>query len=194
MGDKLKTVIVFLAGLTIGSVATWRFAQTKWQKIADDEINEMKEYYSSKYGTCEVENISEEIEKIPFDIEEEDSEYEPTKEEVVDYTKIASKYSSKEEKPDIKQFVHTEDMVGPRVIDPEEFGDNEEYDCVELTYYANGYLVDDVGNLVRDVEEKIGWENLDRFGEYEPDALHIVNDDLKVYYEILRDLDDYKEE
>ena len=46
MGDKLKGLLIFVSGVVIGSVVTHELVKTKYEKIANDEINEIREYYS----------------------------------------------------------------------------------------------------------------------------------------------------
>ena len=81
----------------------------------------------------------------------------------------------------------------PYVISPEEFGEFDNYEQISLTYYDDGYLADDMDDLVEDVEDIIGWELLNHIGEYEEDAIHIRNDSLKTDYEILRVMDRYSD-
>lgn len=72
------------------------------------------------------------------------------------------------------------------MIPPEEFGELDDYDQVSLTYYEDNYLANDRKELVTDVEGIIGWDNINRIGEYEDDAIHVRNDELKIDYEILQ--------
>ena len=46
MGDKLKGLLIFVSGVVVGSVVTHELVKTKYEKIANDEINEIREYYS----------------------------------------------------------------------------------------------------------------------------------------------------
>ena len=80
-----------------------------------------------------------------------------------------------------------EDKVGPYVITPEEFCENEDYEVVCLTHYADGYLVDDNGDVIEDVEELLG-DAISEMGKYEDDVIHVCDDDRKCYYEILADM------
>ena len=86
-----------------------------------------------------------------------------------------------------EEVVAVTDNEAVVVIDPEEFGDEEDYDQVNLTYYADGVLTDDFDNPIEDVEAMVGDYALNSFGDFEPDAVHVRNDATKTYYEILRD-------
>lgn len=78
-------------------------------------------------------------------------------------------------------------MSKPYVIPPEQFGDNEDYDQISLTYYADQVLADENDEMIEDVEETIGFESLTHFGEYEDDSVFVRNDDKKCDYEVLMD-------
>ena len=109
------------------------------------------------------------------------------------------KYESqpKEEaaKPAKKEYKanHEEEESNPHVITPEEFGENNHYDRITLTYYADHVLADENDEIIRDVEETIGFGSLNHFGEYEADIVYVQNDILKCYYEITRDLRKYED-
>ncbi len=104
---------------------------------------------------------------------------------------------------DITSFLHTEnemttsaeksdmnenaDADCPHIITPEEFGEIEDYDTISLTLYSDGVVADDADKPIEDVDEVIGKESLDHFGEYEDDSVFVRNDKLKCDYEVLID-------
>lgn len=73
-------------------------------------------------------------------------------------------------------------------IDPEVFGELDEYTQSSLTYYADGVLTDEYDEPIDDIEETVGVENLKHFEE---DALYIRNSGLRCDYEILKDMRAY---
>ena len=87
------------------------------------------------------------------------------------------------------------DADGPRVIPPEVFGSEEDYDEIILTRYADGTLTDDADRIMDDaeIENTIGREILRHFVECEDDAIHVRNDRLKADYEIIQDPRSYGE-
>ena len=196
MGENIKNVLLFTAGLVVGSVVTWKMTKDKYEQWANDEIRMMREYYNQK---------EEEY------YEEEDLDEEPIEAEVrternakPDLTEYTSKLNesgytdySEISKKDEKEEDNESDMEEkPYVISPEEFGDFDDYETIELTYYKNGYVTDDQDILMSndEVEEAIGWNNITRMGEYEEDALHVRNEKPKTDYEILQVFDDYRED
>ena len=49
------------------------------------------------------------------------------------------------------------------MIPPEQFGDDENYDQISLTYYADGVLADENDEVIEDVEDAVGIDSLNRF-------------------------------
>lgn len=167
---------MFAAGAGVGSVATWQFLKKKYERIVDDEIRSFKEQYRKKREEQEVDTDERTTPK-----------YEPTEEEVEEYSEIIKTgnymtYSVDEEPP-----------KPPYVIAPDEFGDNEDYEQTTYTYYADGILADEDDRIVEDVEGSVGFESLTHFGEYEDDAVHVRNERLKIDFEILLDETEYSE-
>lgn len=49
------------------------------------------------------------------------------------------------------------------MIPPEQFGDDEEYEQISLTYYADGVLADENDEVIEDVEDAVGIDSLNHF-------------------------------
>ena len=79
------------------------------------------------------------------------------------------------------------------IIRPDEFGEYDDYDAISLTYYADHILTDEDDEIVEDIEDKIGFDALSHFGEYEEDSVFVRNDRIKCDYEILLDQRKYSE-
>ena len=79
------------------------------------------------------------------------------------------------------------------IIRPDEFGEYDDYDTISLTYYADHILTDEDDEIVEDIEDKIGFDALSHFGEYEEDSVFVRNDRIKCDYEILLDQRKYSE-
>ena len=78
-------------------------------------------------------------------------------------------------------------MDKPYDISPDEFGEFDDYEKISLTYYKDQILADDGDEPIEDIDEVVGSESLNCFGEYEDDAVFVRNDRLKCDYEILLD-------
>ena len=195
IGKNIKNVLLFTAGLVMGSVVTWKMTKDKYEQWANDEIRMMREYYNQKEEEYyEEEDLDEE--PVEAEVRTERS----TKPDLTEYTSRLnesgytdySEISKKDEEEDNESDMEEK----PYVISPEEFGDFDDYETIELTYYKNGYVTDDQDILMSndEVEEAIGWNNITRMGEYEEDALHVRNEKRKTDYEILQVFDDYRED
>jgi hypothetical protein len=79
------------------------------------------------------------------------------------------------------------------VISPAEFDTEDDYEVYSLTYYADGVLADEQNNPIEDVDNMVGRDSLNHFGEYEDDSVHVRNDAMKCDFEILRDLSNYSD-
>ena len=179
MQSTLSKVVIFAAGLAIGSVASWQILKTKYEKLTREEIDSVKEYYSRK-------NKPEVKAEVPEEEPEEEVEDQISIEEYTAITKDLgyTNYS------DIQKSTEKEDasVDRPYVISPEEYGELEDYEQIELTYYEDGVLTDDQNEPIEDVDDIVGLDSLNTFGKYEDDSVHVRNDSRKCDYEILRDV------
>ena len=48
MNNALSKILIFAAGAAIGSAATWYFVKTKYERIANEEIESVKEAFAPK--------------------------------------------------------------------------------------------------------------------------------------------------
>ena len=170
----LSSIGMFVAGAAIGSLVTWKLVKTKYERIAQEEIDSVKEVFSKRE-----EKSSEK------DIDEDDSETESL-EDIIDESCYKTESTDKEEKKEM----HNSDR--PYVITPEEFGDSD-YAIISLTCYTDGTVTNEKNKIVANVDELIGLDSLDHFGEYEDDSVFVRNDALQIDFEILKDWRDYSE-
>lgn len=170
----LSNVAIFTVGAAIGSAVTWIFLKKRYEQIAQEEIDSVKEAFLDQ---------KEEVE---------------TKEQITnDYADIVKSYvpvysgrypwgadhnSFDAEKPGPKKV----DRVEPYVITPETYGDGD-YEMVALTYYADGVLADFNDYIIKDIEDVVGDEAISHIGEYQDDVVHVRDENKKVDYEIVRD-------
>ena len=177
MNNTLSKVVIFTVGAALGSAVTWKLVKTKYERIAQEEIDSVKEEFSKRNK----ETVEEETEEIVVS--------EEMKKEYVDKIKELG-YSS--DNDDVEEV--NEDMDSkPYVISPREF-DEIGYKTVSLGYYEDGVFVTDTGKVIRDVDKLIGDINpKDHFGYFEDDSVFVRNDKLKTDYEILRHEGRYSE-
>lgn len=171
-----NVILAFSLGAAVGSLVAWRILKNKYEQIARTEIEEVKAVYS-KRAKENKENVEKEIKNEKIDEEHESR--------VEKYSEIAKKYNPPESS-DASQN-QEDDFVAdrPYVISPSEFGDQDGYDTVSLKYYSDGVLTDYFDEPVDDVDDLVGEESLNSFGEYEPDSVYVRNEEERTDFEIL---------
>lgn len=180
----LKYMATFVAGAALGSLATWMFVKKKYERIAQEEIDSVKAVYSKRKPKTE---------------KKDDEDIQVDKKEVAEYEEMIkstgySKYSDIS-KSKVKTKAERNDLERPYVIRPEEFGELDGYEMISLTHYSDGVLADDDDQKMADdeIDEVVGADYAEHFGEYEDDSVFVRNDRLKCDYEILLDQRKYSE-
>lgn len=209
MNCKFTNVLVFAAGAAIGSVATWFIAKTRYERIVQEEVDAFKETYVE----C-MENLQEQFDNNATEDECEDEEDESDRPNQIDWDELedldeeeldedeeesdSDEYDSNDYARLVNDYTNqkggAENMAkDPYVISPYDFGEIDDYNQIELTYYADGTLEDDEYNVVTDVDELIGPKALTTFGEYEDDSVFVRNERLCTDFQILKDYRTYAE-
>ena len=188
-------VLMFVMGAAVGSLVTWKFVKTKYERIAQEEIDSVKE----TWGRLGHEDSDSEDDIQCEEEEEEDPGVDLDDASVMtDYAALARKYNrSSEESSENSEEGGGDDEVpyinGPQVITPDEYGDgNFDHDLYCLTYYSDNVLADD-WHVKYDIDETIGLESLDHFGDYTDEVVHVRNERLRGDYEVVRDYRTYRE-
>ena len=138
MSETVKRIFIFIAGAGLGAFATWQFLKNKYEQIANEEIASVKEAYNKKNDISSDESEEDESQEKYYEKTADGKWVEttlPSEEEVNEYKKIVSNYTSNEN----EEKGVTDMPRGPYVIKPEEFG-NMDYDLVSLEYYADKVL------------------------------------------------------
>lgn len=186
MSSKMTHAAVFLLGtvagacigVVVGCTGTWKLAK----KQHEEEIRSVKETYSRR-GAVVVKPVGD---------DDDAEKMQQRKESVVAYAerlRIEGYLSGEGEKQEDPHSV--EDT--PYVISPDEFGEMDGYETVSLTFYSDGTLADDNDEMIEDIEEIVGSDFRDHFGEYEEDSVFVRNDKRKCDYEILADQRPYSD-
>ena len=173
MNCTLSKVVMFTVGAAVGSAVTYKYLKTKYERIADDEIESIREFYEKRRVEIpknETTGDTEEIKKT--------------------YNEIADGYGSTVMPDDANEEVTC--VSKPYVISPSEFGEND-YETESLTYYADGVLADETNEVIEDVDDIVGEASLETFGQYEDDSVFVRNDRLERDYEILYDSRSYSQ-
>ena len=174
MKSTLNSFLIFAAGAAIGSAVTWKLVKTKYERIAQEEIDSVKETFANREKKSDVDKHSKDVNHDMQNVRK-------------TYSNMISELDYDAESKEVT-YVNK-----PKVIAPEDFGENDDYDVVSLIYYADNVLTDDMNRLVEDVEGTVGSDFAKHFGEYEEDSVFIRNDDLMTDYEILADCRKYSD-
>ena len=188
----LSKTLLFISGAAFGSVITWKIVKTKYEKLAQEEIESVREVYAKKKEYVSSDSVTEE--------EQEDSDDHDLVNECKQWCKDLGYTSDDDERAvedtaeDADNEDEDEDNYGsnPYVISPEELGDCD-YPVVTLRYFEDGVLTNNRGKIISNVDELIGEDSLTHFGEYEEDSVFVRNDEMGVDYEILMDYRAYAE-
>lgn len=183
MNSKVAFIIGSVVGVGIGVAGTYSYFKDKYEKLAEEDFN---------------------LRRV-FDEDKKDEPVEPVVEKTADsrtvdkpsiaaYSAILQKegyvnYSDMQDKKQKQEIA----VDRPYVIQPSDFGEFDDYEKISLTYTADGVLLDDMNEIVDDIEETVGEDSLEHFGEYEDDSVYVRNDAKKCDYEILLDQRNYQE-
>lgn len=200
----MKNFFTFVTGLVIGSVVTYVIVKDKFEKIAQEEIDSVKEVFGrrvEKEADKKVEKIAKkEVEKIRKEYNEYDNltknytSYSKNKtEESIEDVEYEEVCENDEDGVELDEIERASDYDRPYIIEPQEFGALDGYSLITLYHYSDNVLADDCDELVEDLDDVVGEDYASHFGEYEDDCVYVRNDRLKADYEICRDLRKYSD-
>lgn len=196
MNSKLLYFLSFVIGASAGSLVTWKCIEKKYKQIAQEEIDSVKETYA-KMRKDDLEAKQADIEAAKAKLHPAESEKAKTpevhSEEVKEYEDVIARHNYTSYSNNINEKGGDVMTDRPYVISPDEFGDYPDYETISLTYYNDKVLTDEYNEIVDDIDDLIGEDSLNHFGEYEDDSVFVRNDALKVDYEILLDSANYSD-
>lgn len=200
---NFKSIAIFLAGATVGAVASYFFTKEKVEKRAQEDISAMEKIFKDKYAPDE---DNPESENAQGDISEKTPE--PEKEEPTAKSKKSINYGKFEQvkqkilynKPlkyddsnDTKTVRRKGNTMEPYVINEEEFIEmqNEDgWEAMEVNFDPaaanNMYFYDNNGNEVS--IDSVGNEALAYLNDADPDeVVYVRNDEIQMVFEITFD-------
>ena len=189
----VKTIISFVLGAAAGAGCTYLYLKPKYEEAnaIDAEKNrlfykeKLQEFYDAHPETQESETDISETEEVP--VEDDRPEGLRKAEELASKLNYNALYNKEplggttEKKP--------EDQI--YLISPEQYESETIYDRRTLTYYeGDDILCDELSDEVLDIENTIGIENVEEFGnnfEDDPYLMHIRNNTFGCVYEVFKD-------
>ena len=183
MNSKVAFILGTIIGAGIGVAGTYSYFKDKYEKLAEEDFNSRRVFDEDKKDESEEPVVEKTADSRTVD-----------KPSIAEYVAILQKegYVNYSDMQDKKQ--KQENAIDrPYVIQPSDFGEFDDYEKISLTYTADGVLLDDMNEIVDDIEETVGEDSLEHFGEYEDDSVYVRNDAKKCDYEILLDQRNYQE-
>lgn len=187
MSNRSLFSLGFIIGAASGATVAWYLLKDKYETLAQEEIDSVKEVFARREQEMKDETVKR---NVAEGIKDSDR----TKPDIKEYAEQLKKngYTRYSDLSADDGGV-SDKQTKPYVIPPEQFGDNEEHEQISLTYYADGVLADENDEVIEDVEDAVGIDSLNHFGEYEDDSVFVRNDARKCDYEILLDQRTYSE-
>lgn len=193
MKKEFTYFVIFAIGTAVGSVASMKYFKTKYERIADEEIESVKKSFTQLMKKSDI--LNKKTDTNPKNNSKSISDNTKRKETLnkvvskLDYTSF-SKSTTKEEVEDDKP---EGDL--PYIIPPEQVGEDD-YECNTYTLYSDGVLTDELNDVVEeeDLAYLIGsrdvFKHIDDYGN---GAVYVRNDFLGTDFEIIRCLEAYNE-
>ena len=204
MNNKVFGTILFTAGAIIGSLVTWKVIKTKYEDIAQEEIDSVKEEYTRLMVSMK-KKLNDSVTYKDDDNEDDRSEKDTDNIDdsiMTNYNEIVKSYRSSDDEENTQNEKEGEEkeedndgvsyMEAPYVISPDDFGSVPGYNVEPLDYFADGILADGWG-VELDIAETIGEDVINYLGDYDDDVVYVRNEQTKLEYEITRDPRTYAE-
>ena len=204
MNNKVFGTILFTAGAVIGSLVTWKVIKTKYEDIAQEEIDSVKEEYTRLMVSMK-KKLNDSVTYKDDNNEDDRSEKDTDNIDdsiMANYNEIVKSYRSSDDEENTQNEKEGEEkeedndgvsyMEAPYVISPDDFGSVPGYNAEPLDYFADGILADGWG-VELDIAETIGEDAINHFGDYDDDVVYVRNEQTKLEYEVTRDPRTYAE-
>ena len=213
----MKNVFIFLGGAAIGSLITWKYVETKYKKLAEEEIASVKELYKEKlaekseFNKQKVEEIKnnyscgtdeKDIQKKEVDKNNEELEKIINNQKYVTGTDYAEEDKESVQVEELEDDLNDEDYIVPVEVGPtkpeppyiiteDEFGEfgNEEQ---TLIFYSDSVLADEDDDVITDPESVIG-NALIEFNNPMTERVFVRDEAQEIDYIILRSEKTYSE-
>lgn len=183
--NKLHVFLAFVAGGVCGVLGTKTYFEDLYRRQYEEDLESVKKVWTYKKP---VEDDTKEDNEPVLDKE-------PRENEMYQYAKILQKkgYTNYSDTP-----VDTSEMTAPEVYTPpENYKDpypippdilgSDGYDQITLFYTEDKVLLNEDDTKVDNIEDVVGLDSLNHFGEYEEDVLYVRNERLRTDYEVLMD-------
>lgn len=192
----VKDIALVSLGAAAGFAGGWLFFKHKYEKQAEDDIDEIRKYYMEKDLKRQKEH--DEVNKKYEEIEKDNEKLNEAIEKI-EYHKIVKDdiVEKKEDDEEVKaeKEIPEEDLPNkPYLISEEEYLEgNNDYEKISLTYFTeDDTLADDMDDMV-DVEETISTDVFNQIAESDDRDYYVRNDSVQTDFEVMKVDGSYKE-
>lgn len=179
-----------IVGAAIGAAATYKRAERHFELILDEEMKAYRDYWHKKQQVIDEkkEDAEEELEDskpdendIPQSVLEASARMRKNANQKTAYNKIVKPYNTP---ATIEERMKSE----PVIVSEEEYNQNETMQEVQLFFDSVKFHVwDEHGEAVEEIDDALGYENLEEMVDKHLDILYIRNDNHNTIYVVDRD-------
>jgi len=183
----VKSISIFVMGLAVGVGGSFKYFKTKYQAIANEEIDSVKMMVKNR--TMKAEGIVGGMSKLNDTLNVEPGA-------VIEYNKLARRYTTESSllkstlKSTVQEAAKAHDEKVPYLISSKEFIEEcLNYEKITLTYYeSEEVLLDEREEIIDNANNLVGNDFSNHFdeNETEKDVVYIRNDYDDTDYEIVR--------
>lgn len=202
--SSLSNIIFFGVGAVVGAAASWYITRKIYMERSQMEIESVKEAFAGASPPATKKNELPHSDTPPIDttseLQRQAAEKAKSKPDIIQYAAQMTKedyhdYKDISTPGGVPMLPEEEDMLReePFLIDEDRYGEIDDYEFEGMTYFADGVLTDENGDVVDEDEadEIISLDILRQFGESDKDMIWVRNNTLSHDYEIAKDLDNY---
>lgn len=192
-----KTFLAFGAGLAVGIGGAYFYLKQKYEEKLSEQIQEVRRHYQEKQERSK--SKEEKNEKFANCFEWACLPEERGKDRIA-YESIAKRYRGSDEQRPVdpaEQESPPEDEPEEEIftVSEEEMETYDNFEDIDLTYYAeDDILCDDQEQVIEDPEAIIG-DALTKFGVKSgyPDTVYVINKQVRAIFEVLMVEGSYQE-
>lgn len=193
----MKKFLIFLSGAFVGAGGMYLFLRDKYEQIAIEEIESVKEAFERRASLEEDAKKSNDIsvkegyKNAEANHKEDVSSY--SKAELDSYRKgHETNYANSNDpvapsEPENLYPIEDDIEERPFIISPDIYDAGGSNERAILTYYKRNRLLVTENGYELNLQDTIGEEALSHFGDFEPNVVYVRNNRLGYDYEVLLD-------
>ena len=189
----VKDIALVAVGAAAGFAGGWLLTKRKYEKKAEEDISDIRQYYLEK--DLERQKANEEIKEKVEKAEETSKKLGEILDKVEYHKIVKNEYKEGDEEVSAEQESPEEELPDkPYMISEDEYLEgNNDYEKISLTYFTmDDTLADDTDEMV-DVEETISPDIFNQISESDDGDFYVRNDSIQTDFEVVKLDASYKE-